>query len=101
MRQRCTEWQLTAVDVAASMNVSARTLHRIFAAANETLGAALIEARASVAVRMLSSPPFNRLTTAEIGRRAGFASASHFARVIRNRTGRTRCNCDVRSIRMR
>jgi AraC-like DNA-binding protein len=87
--QRCTEWQLTAVDVAASLNISVRTLHRSFAAANETFGGALIEARAHVALRMLTSPLFNRLTTAEIGRRAGFPSASHFARVIRTRTGRT------------
>jgi AraC-like DNA-binding protein len=38
---------------------------------------------------MLASPLFKRVTTAEIGRRAGFLSASHFARVIRNRTGLT------------
>jgi AraC-like DNA-binding protein len=87
--QRCTEWELTAADVAASMNISLRTLHRIFAAANQTFGAALIEARARVSLRMLNSPSFNRLTTAEVGRRAGFPSASHFARVIRSRTGLT------------
>src|SRR5262245_5295233 len=34
--ERCTEPQLTAADVAASLNVSVRTLHRICAAANET-----------------------------------------------------------------
>ena len=89
LMQRCTEWQLTAADVAASMSISLRTLHRIFAAANETFGESLIEARARVALRMLTSPSFNRLTTAEIGRRAGFPSASHFARIIRSRTGRT------------
>lgn len=87
--QRCTEWQLTAADVASSMDISLRTLHRVFAAANRTFGAALIEARARIALRMLNSPSFNRLTTAEVGRRAGFPSPSHFARVIRNRTGRT------------
>jgi transcriptional regulator GlxA family with amidase domain len=87
--QRCTEWQLTAADVAASMNISVRTLHRSFAALNETFGEALIEARARVALRMLTSSLFNRLTTAEIGRRAGFPSASHFARVVRKRTGQS------------
>jgi AraC-like DNA-binding protein len=87
--QRCTEWELTAADVAASLDISLRTLHRIFAVANQTFGAALIEARARVALRMLNSALFNRLTTAEVGRRAGFPSASHFARVIRNRTGLT------------
>jgi AraC-like DNA-binding protein len=89
LAQRCTEWQLTAVDLAASANVSLRTLHRAFAAANQTFGEALIQARTRVALRMLASPSFNRLTTGEIGRRAGFPSASHFARVIRTRTGRT------------
>ena len=87
--QRCTEPQLTATEVATSMSISVRTLHRVFAAANETFGDKLIEARARVALRMLTAPLFNRVTTAEIGRRSGFASASHFARVIRNRTGRT------------
>jgi AraC-like DNA-binding protein len=89
LMQRCSEWDLTAADVAASMNISLRTLHRIFAAANQTFGAALIDARARVALRMLKSRSFNRLTTAEIGRRAGFPSASHFSRVIHNRTGLT------------
>jgi AraC-like DNA-binding protein len=89
LEQRCMDWQLTANQVAASVSISVRTLHRTFAASNETFGKALIEARIRVALRMLSSPLFNRLTTAEIGRRAGFPSASHFARVIRNHTGRT------------
>jgi AraC-like DNA-binding protein len=89
LAQRCTEPQLTAADVANSVNISLRTLHRTFAAANETFGDKLIEARARIALRMLNSPSFNRVTTAEIGRRAGFLSASHFARVMRNRTGRT------------
>jgi AraC-like DNA-binding protein len=89
LQQRCTEWQLTAADVAVSMHISLRTLHRVFAAANKTFGDSLIEARTRIAIRMLTSPLFNRLTTAEIGRRAGFPSASHFARIIRERTGRT------------
>jgi AraC-like DNA-binding protein len=38
---------------------------------------------------MLESPLFNRVTTAEIGKRAGFPDASHFVRVVRKRTGRT------------
>jgi AraC-like DNA-binding protein len=87
--QRCTEPHLTAADVAGSLSISLRTLHRTFAAANETFGAMLIEARVRVAIRMLTSPSFNRVTTAEIGRRAGFISASHFARVVRKHTGQT------------
>ncbi|WP_028744874.1 helix-turn-helix transcriptional regulator [Rhizobium mesoamericanum] len=89
LAQRCMEWELTAAEVAACIGISVRTLHRTLAAANETFGDKLIEAKARVALRMLKSPLFNRVTTAEIGRRAGFPSASHFARVMRNRTGRT------------
>jgi len=89
LMQRCVEPHVTAVDVAASANTSVRTLHRVLATANETFAGALVVARARVATRMLMSPLFNRLTTAEIGRRAGFPSASHFARVMRAHTGRT------------
>ena len=89
LAQRCTEVQLTAADVASSLDISVRTLHRVYAAAGETFGEKLIEAKAHVALRMLTSSLFNRVTTTEIGRRAGFLSASHFARVIRARTGRT------------
>ncbi len=86
--QRCTELQVTAADVARSIDVSVRTLHRALAATNQTFGERLVDARARAAIRMLTSPLFKRVTTAEIGRRAGFLSASHFARVIRRRTGR-------------
>lgn len=87
--QRCTELHLAAADVAASTQVSVRTLHRTLAAGNETFGGQLILARSDVALRMLTSPLFRRVLTAEIGRRAGFLSPSHFARVIRMRSGRT------------
>ena len=36
-----------------------------------------------------SSPLFDRVTTAEIGRRAGFSDASHFVKALRRRTGQT------------
>jgi len=87
--QRCFEPQLTGADVAKSLDISVRTLHRALAATNATFGDKLIEARARIALRMLTSPSFNRLATAEIGRRAGFLSASHFARVMRRQTGHT------------
>jgi AraC-like DNA-binding protein len=89
LMQRCAEPELTAAEVAASLGISVRTLHRNFAAANQTFGDKLIEARARMALRMLTSPLYKRVTTAEVGRRAGFQSASHFARVIRRRTGWT------------
>src|SRR5262249_34790626 len=87
--ERCTESKLTAEEVAKSLDISLRTLHRALAAVNQTFGAKLIDARVRIAERMLASPSFDRVTTAEVGRRAGFSTATHFARVIRKRTGNT------------
>lgn len=89
IKQRCTEASLQAADVARSLNISTRTLHRVLAACGETFGAKLIRARVNVAARMLQSPLYDRVTTAEIGRRAGFSDASHFSRVVRRCTGQT------------
>lgn len=89
LAQRCNELSLTAVDVAASLAISPRTLHRGLAAHQQTFGALLMKARVDLATRMLESPLFRRLTTAEIGRRAGFADPSHFARVYRRHSGFT------------
>jgi AraC-like DNA-binding protein len=49
----------------------------------------LMQARVDLAGRMLQSPLFDRVTTAEIGRRAGFSDASHFVKVLRRHTGQT------------
>jgi len=89
IRQRCADTSLQATDVASSLNVSRRTLHRALAACGETFGPMLIQARVDLAVRMLQSPLLDRVTTAEIGRRAGFSDASHFVKVLRSRTGQT------------
>jgi AraC family transcriptional regulator, positive regulator of tynA and feaB len=89
IRQRCTESKLTAAEAAGCLDISLRTLHRTLAAAGQTFGTQLIDARVHIAQRMLGSPLLARVTTAEIGRRAGFANASHFARVLRKRTGHT------------
>jgi AraC-like DNA-binding protein len=87
--QRCPDTSLHASDVANSLSMSTRTLHRALAACGETFGAMLIQARVDLAVRMLESPLFDRVTTAEIGRRAGFSDASHFVKVLRRHTGHT------------
>jgi AraC-like DNA-binding protein len=89
VKQRCPDTSLHAADVASSLNISARTLHRALASCGETFGSVLIQARVDLAVRMLQSPLFDRLTTAEIGRRAGFSDASHFVKVLRRRIGQT------------
>ena len=89
IRQRCADTSLKAADIASSLDISRRTLHRALGARGDTFGAMLIQARVDLAVRMLQSPLFDRVTTAEIGRRAGFSDASHFVKVLRRRTGQT------------
>jgi AraC-like DNA-binding protein len=89
IKQRCPKASLQAGEIADSLNISTRTLHRALASCGETFGLTLIQARTEVALRMLNSPLFDRVTTAEIGRRAGFLDASHFAKVLRAHTGRT------------
>lgn len=87
--QRCPDISLHAGDIANALGMSTRTLHRTLAAFGETFGSMLIQARVDLAVRMLQSPLFDRVTTAEVGRRAGFSDASHFVKVLRRRTGQT------------
>ncbi len=87
--ERCTEQDLTATDVAVSLDVSLRTLHRALAGAHQTFGGMLIEARAANGLRMLQSAQFRFLTIEEVAYRAGFFNASHFSQVIRARTGKT------------
>jgi AraC-like DNA-binding protein len=89
IRQRCGELQLRAADIALSVQLSPRTLHRILASHGETFGRLLIDARLDVAQRMLESKFFRRLSTAEIGRRAGFSETSHFYRVFRQHLNAT------------
>jgi AraC-like DNA-binding protein len=89
IKQRCPDTSLQAAHVASSLNISKRTLHRALAKCGATFGSMLIQARVDLATRMLQSPLFDRVTTAEIGRRAGFSDASHFTRVMRRCTGHT------------
>ena len=89
MAQRCMEVSVTAGEVAQSIGISPRTLHRILAAKSETFGYLLMRKRADAALRMLASQQFKLLTIAEIGRRAGFLDASHFVRVFKSHVGAT------------
>lgn len=89
IRERCQEPALCAAEVAASLCISTRSLHRALKACEQTFGALLIGARVEVGLDMLRSPTFSRLTVAEIGRRSGFANPSHFSRALRMRTGLT------------
>jgi AraC-like DNA-binding protein len=86
-RERCSEPQLTAADVAASLNLPSRALHRILAANQLTFAPMLIDARVSVALQMLAAPSAANLTIPAIALKSGFLSDAHFMRAIRKRTG--------------
>jgi AraC-like DNA-binding protein len=92
IRERCREPQLTAADVATSLDVPTPTLHRALRVKELTFVSQLLEARFDVALQMLSSSLYARLTTAEIARQCGFMRTSHFARVVSRRTGHTPCD---------
>jgi AraC-like DNA-binding protein len=89
LRQRYAEPQLTAAQVADSLNLPSSTLHRAMAANKVTFASQLLDARIAAALEMLTSRSFEQLTTAEIARQAGFMSARYFTRVLRKRTDNT------------
>jgi len=88
IRERCDAPGLSAADVASSLSISPRVLHKALASAKTTFASELLRARLDVALSLLSAAPPQR-TLAEISRLAGFANPSHFARVVRQHTGHT------------
>ncbi len=85
--ERCCDVDINAADVARSLGISSRTLHRSLAHHGKTFGELLMASRIQLSERMLSSPNLRRLSIAEIGRRAGFKDPSHFAKVFRRLRG--------------
>jgi AraC-like DNA-binding protein len=89
IRQRCSEPQLTAPDIAASLDVPPRVLHRVLATSDLTFASELLDARIRLARQMLVSPSLIDMPIIEIAHQTGFLSAAHFARATRKRTGHT------------
>jgi AraC-like DNA-binding protein len=89
IRERCAEPQLIAADVAASLNLAPRLLHKSLAANNATFASELVDARISVALKILTSSSSTKLAISDIARQAGFISPAYFTRALRRRTGRT------------
>lgn len=87
IRQRLAEPGLTATDVATSLNVSVRSLHRAMAASHQTFAQALMAQRMNVARQMLSNHRLRQVSVAEIGRRVGLLDPSHFSRLCRHWLG--------------
>lgn len=88
MRARFMQAGLSAADVATDAGLSLRTLHRAMATQGGFLNT-LMAMRIEAAIAMLAQPRFRGLSVAEIGRRCGFADASHFARQFARRRNMT------------
>ena len=89
IRERCAEPQLTAADVAESLNIPVTNLHRLLGGRDTTFGALLLEARLELALPMLGAFSLAHLSIADIGRRAGFSNTQLFERAVRRRAGVT------------
>jgi AraC-like DNA-binding protein len=73
---------LTPVQIAQDLNVSTRTLARIFAANNETVMRRLFDERVRQAAKLLTAPEAVHRSVTEIAFACGFNDASHFGRVF-------------------
>lgn len=80
---------LTAHRVAQALGVSVRSLHRAFAAQGTSFALDLRHLRLAHAAQLLAQPRLKGVTTAELGRRCGFADPSHFVREFQRRFGTT------------
>lgn len=80
---------LAAAGVAAELGVSARTLHRALAAGATSFALELRRLRLLRAAQLLAQPRLSGVTVAELGRRCGFADASHFVREFQRQFGTT------------
>lgn len=89
LRERLAEPGLTATEVATTLGISVRSLHRALAADGQTFARQLMSLRMAQAQAMLRSPALRRVTTAEIGRRVGLLDPSHFVRLCRQWLGDT------------
>lgn len=80
---------LTADWLSQELGVSARTLHRSFAAQQQTFAATLRRHRLMQARGLLAQTRLAGLTVAEVGRRCGYVDASHFVREFQRAWGMT------------
>ncbi len=80
IKERLDQHGLAATEIAEQLSISVRTLHRSFAAHNSTFASTLRSLRLERAAQMLVQARLSGVSIAEIGRRCGFADASHFVR---------------------
>lgn len=89
MRAQLDQPGLRAEALAQEVGVSLRTLHRAFSAAGGTFAGTLRCLRIERAQALLTQPRLAHLGVGEIGRRCGFADASHFVREFQRNVGAT------------
>lgn len=89
MAARIDQGGLSAQALADEAGVSLRTLHRAFAAQGGSFAGTLRQMRLARAGELLRRPQLAHVSVAEIGRRCGFADASHFARAFQRAMGAT------------
>lgn len=80
MQARLDQPGLTAQRVAEQLGVSVRTLHRAFAAESTGFALGLRRLRLDRASQLLEQGRLAHVSVSELGRRCGFADASHFVR---------------------
>lgn len=73
--------------LADHMQISVRTVHKRFEAAETSFGRALLELRLDAARRALCDPRCGMLTVTQIAYGAGFNDLSHFTKAFRGRFG--------------
>lgn len=78
---------LSAAWVAAAVGISARHLSRVFAEAGSSVPRYILGRRLEAARRLLERPAAVPATVAEVARRCGFASVSHFSTAFSTRFG--------------
>jgi AraC-like DNA-binding protein len=86
IRQRLHQADLTPATAARSLNISARTLHRLFEADGQSF-ARYVQTERLVRARALIERGATSLTLTQIALECGFGDASHFSRSYRNHFG--------------
>jgi AraC family transcriptional activator of tynA and feaB len=88
MAQRCHEPGLSAADVAQSLAIPERLVHRALASIAATFASLLLELRFDLGVRQCGLPAFSELSTEDVGRQAGFSNPGQFVRMLAARRQR-------------
>lgn len=89
LRAQLDEPGLQAAPLALQAGISVRTLHRAFAAQGATFAGTLRKLRLDQAAHLLAQPRLAHVAIGELGRRCGFADASHFVREFQRAYGTT------------